>query len=359
MNTRQTAVLSSGFFAGNGLHAIVDGQYGSTGKGLMASFLAELFDGYPVGAVTSNAGPNSGHTFYWKGQKIVLRQLPSFGVYQSLETGGKSAPIYMNAGAIIDPEVLIEEVAKYLHPDTVVYLHPLAAVVDNAAVEEEKNLVSDVGSTGKGTGAALAAKVMRGPKATIGSVAQNFTWPKNVRIERRTPDAASDKVVMEVSQGFSLGLNAGFYPYCTSRDCTVGAAMSDAQIHPRLYRSCAMVVRTFPIRVAGNSGPCYPDQQELSWEELGQTPEKTTVTNKVRRVFNWSTMQFMDACAANKPDLVMVNFMNYLDPDKVCHDTWLKENVIRPYISVMGMKPTLLLGFGPENKDVLVHEVTR
>ena len=50
-----------------------------------------------------------------------------------------------------------------------------------------------------------------------------------------------------------------------------------------------LVARTYPIRVAGNSGPL---KNELTWEEISrrvgkQVMERTTVTNKIRRVGEW------------------------------------------------------------------------
>ena len=65
-----------------GAHVLVDGQFGSTGKGLLASYLAEKAwdEGIDFDIVVTSAGPNSGHTFYHKGEKIVLKMLPSFAV---------------------------------------------------------------------------------------------------------------------------------------------------------------------------------------------------------------------------------------------------------------------------------------
>src|SRR5690554_3156172 len=68
-----------GWFSVPGAYVSVDGQFGSTGKGVINGLLAELFP-TRVDVVVSNAGPNSGHTAYLEGEKIVLKQLPTFGV---------------------------------------------------------------------------------------------------------------------------------------------------------------------------------------------------------------------------------------------------------------------------------------
>jgi adenylosuccinate synthase len=363
MNDVKMALEGCGFFSEPGFYAIVDGQYGSTGKGLLASVLAEYLPGR-VDLVTSNAGPNSGHTSYFGDEKVVLRQLPTFAV-MTRKFWGHAPLTHLNNGAIINIDVLMREVAEHLGDDAdpQLVLGSFAAVVSEKAQEAERQIVSHIGSTGKGTGAALAAKVMRERGAVLGEA---FTWDMDRRafINRHAEDDfevnrildAGGTVLAEVSQGFSLSLNAGgFYPFCTSRDCTVMQAMSDANAHPMFYRDCAMVVRTFPIRVAGNSGPCYNDQHEIAWEDLGVEPEITTVTKKVRRVFTWSKEQFVDAVRTNMPGVLLVNFMNYLGPD-VDRRAWIEENVIEPYVNVMGAAPDLvLLGDGPKNEDVSVY----
>lgn len=361
MNKTGMALLRTDFLM-NGFNAIVDGQYGSTGKGLLASVLAEHL-GHRVQFVTSNAGPNSGHTSYYKGEKVVLRQLPTFSVMNSLY--GRMTTTVINAGAIIDPVVLHEEIIKYGKNMGTVFLNQYAALVSESNQKDETKMIERIGSTGKGTGSALSRKIMREPDAVLGSHCDN---PKLVKLYdggvylyegplSSMMEYHDSSVLAEVSQGFSLSLNAGgFYPHCTSRDCTVAQAMSDAGVHPSTYRDCAMVVRTYPIRVAGNSGGCYRDQEETDWATLGVEPEVTTVTKKIRRVFTWSTLQFKHALAYNRPSILMVNFMNYLPRDVNQHQ-WVIDNVYIPYTEVMKQRPKLiLLGYGPRNEDVKVFE---
>ena len=78
--------------------------------------------------------------------------------------------------------------------------------------------------------------------------------------------------------------------------------------------------RTFPIRVAGNSGGAYRDQLEISWADLGQEPELTTVTKKVRRVFTFSDQQIREAIWECQPTRIFLNFINYLKNGKEIDD---------------------------------------
>jgi len=363
MHEVKAALIRAQFLMNPGFYAVVDGQYGSTGKGLLSSVLAEHMAGQ-VDIVTSNAGPNSGHTSYFRDEKVVLRQLPTFSVMAQLFHGDMPWT-RLNSGAIIEPDCLKAEVDAYVAERTKLSVSNYAAVVNDQAKALEATLVGAIGSTGKGTGGALVRKVLRSPEAVFRGAFfdghpfgpfENEFGSYDLNVDMNAEIEGGKTVLAEVSQGFSLSLNAGgFYPFCTSRDCTVGQAMSDAGVHPSLFRDCAMVVRTFPIRVAGNSGPCYNDQKEVSWADVGQTPELTTVTQKVRRIFTWSKQQFADAVNANRPGVVLVNFMNYL-PEGTDHEAWLMENVYRPYYTVMGRNPRLvLLGYGPKNEDVRAH----
>ncbi len=354
IDTLRRALTQANFLRYQGAYVVVDGQFGSTGKGVLSGVLAEAFY-EEVNFVTSNAGPNSGHTVYHDGDKIVLRQLPTFSVVANRilkKTDSIHSPVtYLNSGAIIDPDILNQEVNDH---NIDIALSPYAAIVDEGAKHLEANLVSSIGSTGKGTGGALARKVLRDPKAVVAGNDEKIGL-RSAITEMRLANVKEAKILVEVSQGFSLGINQGFYPYTTSRQCTVAQALSDAGLHPAQYRDSAMVVRTYPIRVAGNSGPSYPDQTEVSWEELGQTPELTTVTQKVRRVFTWSRVQFSEAVAENRPSVIFLNFCNYLD-DAPMRLREIIRSIHEDYHRVMGKElPCLLLGFGPTSDDVVVY----
>jgi adenylosuccinate synthase len=343
------ALTHEGYLA-EGANFLVDGQYGSTGKGLVAALMGENMP-YATNRVTSNAGPNSGHTSFIGGKKVVLQQLPSFAVAAARH---RNTPIevLLNAGAVIDPSILTREISQH-GTNIIVRVHPNAAVVTESALRHETGMHERIGSTGKGVGAAIAAKVMREPLAVASqhvAALEGAGVQYAIRLGRKAPQ------FVEVSQGFSLSLNAGgFYPYCTSRDCTVQQALTDAGLHPRDYHQAIAVYRTFPIRVAGSSGPMYSDQQEISWQSIGQKPEITTVTKKIRRLFTWSRQQFKASVAWNRPEHLFINFMNYLNPEDRMP---FLHQVISDYKDVIGLRPlTVGLGFGPKPEDVEMYQI--
>ena len=343
-------------FKHNGVHCIVDGQYGSTGKGALSAYLAEMAirKGNILkfrGSIYSG-GPNSGHTFYFQGEKHVLKQLPTFSVYAALN--GYNIPVHLSAGAIIDPKVLRAEADKY--PNIPIYVHPNATIVTDAdRVSESSGYIARVAGTRSGTGAALMRKIERQP----GAIAQNALGQvaANVYIKDILLEPERHAYFMEVSQGFSLGINSHFYPNVTSRECTVMQGLADARIPPSRLTRSYMAVRTFPIRVGDvdgfSAGDWYPDQHETNWENIGVPPERTTVTNRIRRVANFSMMQFEEAVRANDPHIVFVSHMDYLverDQIRLMEDLHDAKRRLNKYFG-------FLIGFGPLVADIkMEHE---
>lgn len=339
-------------FADTGVHAVVDGQFGSTGKGLMASYLAEeaLKRKKHFSVAVSNAGPNSGHTFYHNGEKVVLKQLPSFAVKMYLLDPGYAPHVFLTAGAVIDPAILLKEAKAY--PGLTIVVHPNAAVIWPSDKEAElSGSIAAVAGTRSGTGQAIANKVLRKPDATFKFYCDLYgAPPSNVSVGKYPIQYDSTRVFMEVSQGFSLGIHSQFYPKVTSRECTVSQGLADAQLPPRSISRTFMVVRTFPIRVGNvdgfDSGKHYDDQHEITFHDLGVPEERTTVTNRVRRIFTWSDDQFREAAWANRPDFVLFNFMNYLSEGQL----WDFYDKVRKFEREYDFAP--LFGWGPENSDI-------
>lgn len=330
----------------HGVHVMVDGQFGSTGKGLFASWIAA--QGSRFDLCVTNGGPNSGHTFYYNNEKHVLKQLPTYAAYMAL--AGHRAPVYISAGAAVNPEILNEEAKIYGMP---IYMSPQAALIDTGdRVREYSSGPGAPAGTRQGVGRALARKVLREPSATVSNFAG--PWARNIELMPRVPQYRGGRIFVEVSQGFSLGVNSNFYPAVTSRECTVAQALADARIAPQLLARAYMVIRTFPIRVGNvgedSSGGCYSDQEETTWEELDVTEELTTVTKRVRRVFTFSTRQFVEAMDANAPHVILVNFMNYIKEPK--DRVEFAEKLKKVAFITMGRMPKFYYGFGPYWTDI-------
>lgn len=342
-----------GWFRSAGAYTLFDGQFGSTGKGLLASVLAMAFQSN-INIVTTNAGPNSGHTAYFDGLEVMTQQIPVASVF--LKKMGWGHLCYLNGGAIVDVDILLAEIKKY---GVSVVVDPHAALINDEAKAQK---LSHIASTGKGVGPAMAQKLMRDKHAVVEHAIETIgahCTVKSLLLAEKIEAGAT--VFIETAQGFSLGINSGFYPYCTSRECTVTQALADARI-PTAYQTKSIVsMRTYPIRVGntpdGYSGGWYPDQKEISWEELGQKPELTTVTKRVRRIATFSMEQFRHCMLVNRPDAVFMNFCNYLDEDQLgC----FLYRIVEEYEIIMGYRmDALLLGFGPNPEDVRLAKINK
>ncbi len=312
------------------MYVVVDLQFGSCGKGLLAGYLAEKLK---PDTVMIAWAPNAGHTYInAAGRKFVNIALPNGIVSPNLKR------IMIGPGSVIDPNILMSEMERYadLLDGVDIMIHEHAAVVneDHRQIEAFRNF--KIGSTMKGVGAAVIEKIMRDPDTKIvARDALKGTPLEGCLISVEDYNTAFDRstnILVEGAQGFSLGINSGFYPYTTSRECTVQQILSDCAIpiwpsnsqwrqHMIVWGAC----RTFPIRVAnrydaggkqiGWSGPHYWDQEEIKWEDIGLEPELTTVTRLPRRIFTFSIEQIKQAVRMNGCDRIFMNFANYLTKD--------------------------------------------
>lgn len=313
---------------------VLDLQFGSTGKGLICGYLAETGD---YDTVVSANMPNAGHTYIdSRGNKYMTKVLPASFVGQNIKQ------VLIGPGAVFSLDRLLTEMA-WLRTDQVLRIHPNAVVLADHHVQSEQDL-THIGSTRQGSAAAVIEKMMRTNDITARQVLGGTKWGHLVstydewiiRLE------AASGILAEGSQGYSLGINTRFYPYTTSRDCGPAAFLSNLGIPLGMLSMTIGTARTLPIRVGGTSGDCYADQEELGWEDLGLIPEKTTVTNRVRRIFTYSRMQIEEACWWCQPDLVFLNFCNYVD----------KPTVTKIVAHIDDFSNVRWIGFGPTYHDV-------
>lgn len=317
---------------------IIDLQFGSTGKGLICGYLSDL--GYHDTAMSANM-PNAGHTYInKKGQKWMTKVLPASFV------GPNIRQVLLGPGSVFSLERLSEE-AMWLRQDQTLKIHPNAVVLEDRHKEYENQYI-ERGSTKQGSAAAVIDKMERRIECTAKQVLKGTPFERNVTTydEWRIRLEDSQGIIAEGSQGFSLGINSRFYPYTTSRDCGPAAFLSNLGIPLAMLDKIIGTCRTLPIRVGGDSGDCYPDQEELSWEELQLEPEKTTVTNRIRRVFTYSKMQIEEACWYCHPDLVFLNFCNYVSEEYV-------QNIVAHIDQFSNVR---WAGFGPTANDIGVLE---
>jgi adenylosuccinate synthase len=293
---------------------LVGGEYGSEGKGHIASHLAGEYD-----LLVRVGGPNAGHKVFQKPTPYTHHQLPS-------GTRFSEARLLIGPGAVVNAKKLLKEIAECKVDAERLSIDPQVMIINEEDIAAEERLVKSIGSTGQGVGNATARRILN-------------RWDSGIKLAKDIPElkpfihpacGVLDKafferkrVFVEGTQGTGLSLFHGQYPHVTSRDTTVAGCLSEAGISPSRVRRVIMVVRTYPIRVQdpakSTSGPM---SQELSWAEISrrsgvplselQTKEKTSTTHKKRRVaeFDWELLR--KAASLNGPTDIALTFSDYV-----------------------------------------------
>lgn len=293
-----------------GLTVVVGGQYGSEGKGKMVSYLAMQ---NPGSIVVRCGGTNAGHTANFPNQQILCRVLP-------IAVFDETAILCISAGACISVDLLFDEMEKYHVSPRRVRIDPHAMLIEERDYEEEKSrsLSRKIGSTLSGTGAATSRKIWRSDGVRLAKdETQLCDMVQSVSAVVEGGLAEGRNVIIEGTQGYGLSIHHGTYPYVTSRDTTAAGFCSESGVSPRAVDRIIMVVRTYPIRVAGNSGPLHG---EITWREIEkrsgypyEVVEYTTVTKNIRRVGEFDFDLFRRAIAVNRPSEIAIHGVDYLN----------------------------------------------
>ena len=330
-------------------------QWGSEGKGKISAYLAPEYN-----IMVRSGGPQAGHTFYHQSRKFVNRQIPC-GVFNL------NCVMFLSASSLINLEVLTEEIVRYqLTPSRLMIdQHAMVITSKHIAMEKRNSLNKMIASTLEGVGAAQIEKIWRKAKLFDKYACEDpelyfYCGDTAKAINRHINNGHT--VLLEGTQGFGLCLNHGMYPFCTSRDVLSSSLLSDAGIAPESHRQTIGVMRTYPIRVGGNSGDT--NSEELSWEEItrrsGSTThliEHTTVTKRVRRVFEQNLPELINAVNLNKPSQIALMFLDYInvnDKGKTkFRDLSVKSKKYINDIESILQVPVTLISTGPFETDII------
>lgn len=294
---------------------VVGGQFGSEGKGKVAHWLAREKQATVAIRV---GGPNSGHTAVDKiGKSRIFKILPTAALLDDVIC-------VLGAGSYLDVDILFQEMTDVgLSPDRLL-IDPNAYVISDVhrQAEREWHLGEKIGSTQSGTGAAVIERIRRLSAAHLArndDRLESLVTPCPVRAFLRQRLDRREEIIIEGTQGFGLSLlHSGYYPKATSRDTTAAAFVAEAGLSPLDVEDVVLVIRAFPIRVAGDSGllPNEIDWDIVTREAGDDTPiiEYTSVTKKVRRVARFDAAIVREAIESNAPTTIVLNHLDYVDP---------------------------------------------
>ena len=298
--------------------AIVGAQFGSEGKG---NIVGRLANDYDVHVRTGSC--NAGHSIQYRGKIWKMQVIPCGWI-------NPEAICYIGRGALLSPDILYRELQDIEKTDDTIWNR--VKIDYRAGLLERKHHQSEggtegtlherIGSTGEGVGAARLDRIRRDPDHF--NLAEDFpdSWMQDLLVDSVSELAYASQddnveIMLEGSQGFGLSLIHGNWPYVTSHDTNAATLFADAGLPITGRRKIILVARSYPIRVAGNSGPMI---HETNWDAISlrmgkEIIERTTVTRKVRRVGAWDNDLFYRACMVNGPTSLALNFVDYLCPD--------------------------------------------
>lgn len=347
---------------------ILGGQAGSEGKGKFAGYLA-IHDN--VDLAICNFMPNAGHT--WVGnddRKVMVQQLPQSVV-------NPNTMLAMSAGGAIELDLLMKELDVNGAHDRFL-IHPNTMVIEQKHRDAEAKALGRISSTLKGCGYASADKVVRAEGTRLAKDVPELeryvhkNWYEDIYTLMEQYDV---NILIEAPQGYDLDINHGLeYPYCTSRQTTSAQSLADAGIPPQYVDEVIAVIRPYPIRVGniidekgemvGYSGG-YKGAEEITWEivaERSGTPreeitELTTVTKKLRRVFEPHWDRLHEMCRVNGVTQIALNFANYIDysmygktnKEDITDKVW---EFIYKVEKATGV-PVTLIGTGPKDEHII------
>lgn len=340
---------------------LVGGQYGSEGKGQIASYISKEYD-----VLVRTGGPNAGHTVLEPSGPYTYHYLPS-------GTMAGNQIIVMGPGSLLNihgagfGKGFLHEVAdKELTPDRLV-VDRQAMIITAEDVESEEGIRKGIGSTKQGVGAAAARRITNRSRSTklARDIKELSPYVGDSLSVLNNALTSGKRVLIEGTQGTALSLYHGFYPYVTSRDTSASSLLSESGIAPRWVRKVLMVCRTYPIRVqspkGGTSGPMV---RPVGWKEVSRRSgldyktllkrERTSTTNRRRRVseFDWDLLR--RSSVLNGATDIALTFVDYLGFNNrmVKEFSKLDDGVVK-FVDkvelVSGARVSMVsVGFGPD-----------
>ncbi|UOD51264.1 adenylosuccinate synthase [Orrella daihaiensis] len=301
---------------------VIGTQWGDEGKGKIVDWLAESAQG----VVRFQGGHNAGHTLWIKGQKTILRLIPS-GIMHP------NTMCYIGNGVVLSPQALLTEIGELeqaglnvrerlrIAPACPLIL-PYHIALDQA--REAKRGDAKIGTTGRGIGPAYEDKVARralrvqdlyDPAAFRAKLEEvldlhNFTLtqylgapavsvdevyeqamgfapalePMVADVSRLLNQAQKDgqNLLFEGAQGALLDIDHGTYPFVTSSNCLSGAAATGAGVGPQSLHHVLGITKAYTTRVG--SGPFPTELEDETGAHLASVgKEFGSVTGRARR----------------------------------------------------------------------------
>ncbi|MEM1702160.1 MAG: adenylosuccinate synthetase [Desulfurococcaceae archaeon] len=326
------------------LTVIVGGFFGDEGKGKIAAYTSLAGD-YHIAVRTGSI--NAGHTVVHCGKTYKLRCISAGFI-------NKNTRLVIPPGALIRLDVFLREVNELDVKDRI-YVDYNTGIIEEGHVEREKrdNVLSAIGSTFQGVGAAMSDRVLRRLRlARDFEVLKGFLADTPLMINEELDKGG--KVLIEGAQGTFLSLYHGTYPYVTSRDTIASALLSEAGVGPKRVDAVIVVFKAYVTRVG--SGPL---ENELTREEIERMGwiEYGTVSGRPRRVAPFNVELAKRAIMLNSATQIAITRLDSLFKEAYGIKEWAKLPLeARKWIENLEnelKRPITLIGTGEEVSHII------
>jgi adenylosuccinate synthase len=266
-------------------------QHGDEGKGKISKCLSDInnYDCY----VRFNGGPNAGHTIIYKGEEIVLHQIPC-GILNN-------KPCLISTDCVVDIDKLKYEIILLESIDINVinnlYISNMCHIITEESIIED-NTNNKVGTTGSGIGQTYSKRALRtgyriNPNEKLYTLVEPFMF-----LEKFT------NIFFEGAQGFELDINYGDYPYVTSSSCIAQAIFrngGDMFKKTQIFGVCKLYDTYVGSKDFGNDS-------DIDLDRLGGIGEEFGATTGRKRKCNWLNLnKLLIACKINKVSTIYIN----------------------------------------------------
>ncbi len=296
---------------------IVGIQWGDEGKGKIVDMLSQNYDV----VCRSGGGHNAGHTIWVDGMRYALHLVPSGILHKNIIN-------IIGNGVVVNPEVLISEMAQFDHLEGRFFISDRAHLnlAHHSLIDQAKERLKGdkaIGTTGKGIGPAYSDKISRSghrvgelldPKVLCESLMKDFESNKpyfdalSIEIPPKDKILAdlvrfkdvlapfitnttellwramddNKKVLLEGAQGTLLDIDHGTYPYVTSSNTVSAGACTGLGLSPKSIGKVIGIIKAYSTRVGNGAFPTEDlgsDGENLC--EIGK--EFGTTTGRKRR----------------------------------------------------------------------------
>jgi len=283
---------------------VVDLQYGDSGKGKVAHYLAKT--GSYTHVMRYSGGANAGHTIYHEGKKFVTHMIP-VGVFFGI-------PSIISNGCVLNVDGFLAEIEEL--EDAGIEARKLLKIASNTHIVTDEHLVEDgkdtkVGTTKRGIGPAYRDKHARtGIRAESIPELKEFVFDLHDFLHNSKEDL---RILCEGAQGYGLGIDWGDYPYVTSSNPTVASVVLSGIPHNSIGEVWG-VIKAYETYVGGQKRgkPFQPDGEVF--KKIQNVGNEFGATTGRPRETNWTDSDLVTRGAQNNGiTKLVVNKCDILD----------------------------------------------